>query len=111
MGGHSATTDTVADPSTKNSLYETSGAASVNMEDYWAASAASAAGVPFASVRAVLDVSSVALPRYVTGGTGGIARTLAGLVVHPARLPSMVRLARPGTHREEQTHPLPACCD
>lgn len=94
VSGASATVDTIAGSAAKTGLYESLGSATVNMEDYWAACAAQTAGVPFASLRAVLDCSSVELPRYLAMNTGGVGQTLAGVVAHPSRLPAMVRLAR-----------------
>ena len=89
----SATVPSVADREAKAQLYETTGAASVNMEDYWAASTARAAGVPFASLRAVLDNADLELPSDLTGSSGNVRHLLTGLIAHPGRLPVLLRLA------------------
>lgn len=86
----SATVDAVAGPAVKSAVREAMGAASVNMEDYWAADAARAAGVPFASVRAVLDAAGDDLPPWVSEN---VARTAGRVVAHPRRVPGLVRVA------------------
>ena len=94
VGGPSATIGAIADTNAKSVLHAETGAMSVNMEDYWAASAAAAHGIPFASVRAVLDTAEDELPAYL-GETGdGIIDVLRGLATHPGSLPGLVRLAR-----------------
>lgn len=91
--GPSATVDAIASPGVKSRLYRNSGAASVNMEDYWIARAARSAGVPFASVRAVLDTAGVELPDYLSEQPVRPGRMLGNLIVHPGRIPMMVRFA------------------
>ena len=94
VSGPSATIAAIADANAKSGLHAETGAVSVNMEDYWAASAAAAHGIPFASVRAVLDAAEDELPAYL-GETGdGIIDVLRGLAAHPGSLASVVRLAR-----------------
>ena len=90
----SATVDAIANRDAKSQLYRTIGSASVNMEDYWAARLAHSAGVPFASVRAVLDAADMELPDYLSGQPAKSGRMLSSLMVHPGRIPTMVRLAR-----------------
>ena len=89
----SATVDEILGVAEKRELYRQRGMDSVNMEDYWAARTAADAGLPFASVRAVLDASDQELPRYLTGETGNVAAAW-GLATHPRRAPAMWKLAR-----------------
>lgn len=90
----SATVDRIANPRVKAAARHDTGAASVNMEDYWAAGAAAAAGVPFAAVRAVLDTAVEELPAYLAGVGNAPARIVMGLAARPARAPGLLRLAR-----------------
>lgn len=90
----SATVSRVADASDKAELRRSNGVASVNMEDYWAAAAAESAGVPFASLRAVLDTADQSLPDYLASGDADPARVALNAVVRPGRLPSLLHLAR-----------------
>ena len=94
VAGPSATVAAVASASLKSELYESAGAVTVNMEDYWVAHTARAAGVPFASVRAVLDPARVELPGYVADSGGKAAPVALGLAGHPGRMLGLWRLAR-----------------
>ena len=94
VSGPSATVDAVAGPAAKSELRRSAGVASVNMEDYWAAETARALGIPFVSVRAVLDDATTELPRHLPEDPDNVTRTLAGLAVHPKRIPGVLRLAR-----------------
>ena len=91
--GPSATVDAIANRYLKSRLNRIAKAASVNMEDYWVARAACAVGVPFASVRAVLDTAGVELPDYLSAQPVRSSPMLRSLIVHPSRIPTMVRLA------------------
>ena len=93
VSGPSATVDMLAGVAQKAELYQSVGAASVNMEDYWAADAARAAGIPFASVRAVLDTAGESLPDWIPDNGDGAARTVGRLVSHPRRVPGLLRVA------------------
>jgi hypothetical protein len=64
------------------------------MEDYWAASAARSVEVPFASVRAVLDMAADALPDYLSSDGSNTIRLARGLATHPGRASTLFRLAR-----------------
>jgi nucleoside phosphorylase len=66
----------------------------VNMEDYWAASVAQEAGVPFISARAILDPAQQALPGYLPGIVGSRAKASLSLMAMPWRVPTLVGLAR-----------------
>lgn len=92
--GPSATVDAVAGAATKLAAREATGAASVNMEDYWAADVARAAGVPFVSIRVVLDTSEEDLPDWISENGESAVRTIGRLVSHPRRVPSLIRIAR-----------------
>ena len=94
VGGPSATIAAIADTNAKSVLRAETGAVSVNMEDYWAASAAAARGVPFASVRAVLDTAEDELPAYLVNAGDGILGALRGLATHPGSVPELIGLAR-----------------
>ncbi len=94
VGGPSASIAAIADTNAKAVLHAETGAVSVNMEDYWAASAAAAHGIPFASVRAVLDTAEDELPAYLGEMSDGIINVLRGFARHPGSFPSLVRLAR-----------------
>ncbi len=94
VGGPSITIAAIADANAKSALHAATGAMSVNMEDYWAASTASAYGIPFASVRAVLDTAQDDLPEYLINAGYGIFGVLRGLVTHPGSVPDLIRLAR-----------------
>ena len=84
----------VSTPQEKQALVQRYPAGTVNMEDYWVASAARDAGVPFLAVRSVLDKSTQRLPSYLLElppSRAGAALTLAS---RPWRvLPALV-LAR-----------------
>ena len=86
--------DLVTTPSDKRAIERRYAVGIVNMEDYWAASAAQEAGVPFISVRAILDPADQTLPDYLSGFAVSPNRALLGLVAGPWRLPTMVGLAR-----------------
>ena len=91
--GPSATVKDIAGTVAKSQLHAATGSASVNMEDYWAARAARHAGIPFASVRAVLDSAHTEIPGYLSSPPSSDGQILRGLILHPGRLPAMVRLA------------------
>ena len=90
----SATIDHVADAAEKATLRDSLGVASVNMEDYWAASAAARAGIPFVSLRAVLDTARESLPLFLSDGNKSSRRIVWDVVMKPARTAGTVRLAR-----------------
>ncbi len=90
----SATAPAVAGIAAKSSVYAALGAASVNMEDYWAARAARSVGIPFASVRVVLDTADEELPPWVSLYAGNPRRAAWSLVTHPGRVPMLLHLWR-----------------
>lgn len=64
----------------------------VDMEDYWVAEAAAAAGIPFLAVRAVVDTASQTLPAYIAGLAEHPGRAVGSVAVQPWRLPVLLRL-------------------
>ena len=93
VGGPSVTVAAAADPQRKSDLHAATGAVSVNMEDYWAAIAAAAHGIPFASIRAVLDTADDEIPAYLDNVGDGIIDVLRGVAGHPGSIPSLIKLA------------------
>lgn len=94
VGGPSMTVGAIAGAKTKSILHAATGAKSVNMEDYWAASIAADNGIPFASVRAVLDTAGDELPSYLGENGAGTFNVLRGVATHPGSVPGLARLAR-----------------
>ena len=92
--GPSASVEAVANSALRSDLYRSSGVASVNMEDYWAAETARAFGIPFVSVRAVLDHPATDLPAHLPSNPDSVISALANLAAHPEQLPATLRLAR-----------------
>lgn len=89
-----ATVSEVANPNAKLRLQKSFGADSVNMEDYWAAEVASAAGIPFASVRVILDTATEELPDYLLNTGDNPARAVFEAIARPNRVFQLIRLAR-----------------
>ena len=94
VSGPSATVDFVATATHKSELHRSSCIASVNMEDYWAAETARDFGVPFLSVRAVLDDAATELPARLPANPDSTISALANLARHPGQLPAMLHLVR-----------------
>lgn len=90
----SATVRAVAGIVAKSAVYASLDVASVNMEDYWAACAARSVGVPFASVRAVLDTADQEIPPWVSLYVRNARRAAWSLVTHPGRVPTLLQLRR-----------------
>ena len=86
--------DLVTSPNAKQAIERRYPVGIVNMEDYWAASVAQEAALPFISARAILDPAHQALPGYLPAMVGAPSRALLGLVVTPWRLPTLVGLSR-----------------
>ena len=83
----------------KDNLARTYNVHTVNMEDYWVGSAAAQAGVPFLSVRAVLDMACQELPPYVEELVWNKERrqglgVVLGSLARPARIPKLLSLAK-----------------
>ena len=90
----STTVPSVAGIAAKAAVRSDSGAASVNMEDYWAAYAARSGGIPFASVRAVLDTADQELPPWISHYAGNVLHVACGLIINPGRVPTLLHLWR-----------------
>ena len=69
-------------------------ASSVNMEDYRVAEAAQKTGVPFLSVRVVLDTANQQLPGYLPGLAKSPYKVLTNVLMMPWRIPTMLRLKK-----------------
>ncbi len=87
----------IASADDKKRLYETYGAAAVDMESHGAARAAGRAGVPFAAIRAIADPASRALPPAALNAVApdGSTRTLAVLGAcarDPGQFPQLLQL-------------------
>ena len=81
----------------KRSHGRQTGALVVTMEDYWLARECARRGVPFLSVRSVLDVAAQELPPFVAdlGDKGFLiqaARVALGLAAQPRHFPAVARL-------------------
>jgi len=93
FNGGSLTVDhLVAEPHERESLRTEYQVYSVNMEDYRAAEAAQNAGVPFLSVRVVLDTASQRLPGYLPGLARSRYKVVTKILLMPWRIPTMLRL-------------------
>ena len=66
--------------------------ASVNMEDHAVASACRDAGVPFLSVRVILDTAEQTLPGYLPGLARRRSALFTQVVLKPWRIPTLVKL-------------------
>ena len=83
----------------KGRLAITSTAWVANMEDYWIGKAVTQQGVPFLSVRAVLDTARQELPPFVAelgekGPLGQILHVAANLLAGPRNVPRVVNLSK-----------------
>lgn len=95
FNGGSLTVDhLVAKPHEREALRTEYQVYSVNMEDYRAAEAAQNAGVPFLSVRVVLDTASQRLPGYLPGLARSRYKVVTKILLMPWRIPAMLRLKR-----------------
>lgn len=88
-----------ATASDKRRLHATTGAAAIDLETGAVARVATAAGLPFAVVRAICDTAGEDLPPaalVALNGVGGIGvlRVLASLAAHPTQLPALLMLGR-----------------
>ena len=81
-------------PSTKRKFRRNFPIGVVNMEDYWIASAARIAGVPFLSVRTILDTANQSLPSYTLQMADSRTRAVLTSAALPWRIPALLRLGR-----------------
>lgn len=85
-------------PDAKASASAATGAAAVDMEGFWLARTAAAAGVPFVAVRAISDGAADVIPDYVAaaanaGLAGQLRRIAPGVARRPADAVALARLA------------------
>ena len=83
----------------KDELAQTYRVQVMDMEDYWVGLAATQAGVPFLSVRAVLDMAHQELPTYIEElllkkEQGQGLRVVLGSLARPVRIPKLLSLAK-----------------
>jgi adenosylhomocysteine nucleosidase len=89
----------IASVAAKAALFRESGAVAVDMESRAVAQVALKHDAPFIAVRVIVDAASDALPAAVSeaadaNGQLRLARLLARMLLAPAELPSLLRLAR-----------------
>ena len=90
---HSLTVDhLIAEGWEREQLRHKYGVGSVNMEDHAVAAAAAAAGVPFLSVRVVLDTAEQRLPGYLPKFSRGPNALFTEVLARPWRIPTLLRL-------------------
>ena len=90
----------------KARLFQETGALAANMEDYWICNVAQESGVPFLSVRSVLDTARQGLPPFVAelGEKGRMAQTaivIAGCVGGPWHIPGILKLSKQVRYAQE----------
>jgi adenosylhomocysteine nucleosidase len=91
--------EAVTDPSDKTRLFETTGAAAVDMESHIAADLAAKHSLPFAVLRVVADPATRHVPHSAMQGmrpdgrTDGLA-VLRSLMRRPSEIADMIRIAR-----------------
>ncbi len=91
--GNSLTVDhLICEEWERRQLREKYGTDSVNMEDHAVASAAKAVGVPFLSVRVVLDTAEQKLPGYLPKLSKGRGAVISEVLVRPWRIPVLRKL-------------------
>jgi nucleoside phosphorylase len=93
-GGSLTVDHLVAEPQEREQLRTQYQVSSVNMEDYRAAEAAQNAGIPFLSIRVVLDTSSQKLPGYLPGLAKSPYKILTNVLLQPWRIPTMLSLKK-----------------
>ena len=91
-GGSLTVNHLVAEGWERQQLREKYGVASVNMEDHGVASACRDAGVPFASVRVILDTAEQTLPGYLPGLSRGRNAVITEILMRPWRIPTLLKL-------------------
>jgi adenosylhomocysteine nucleosidase len=85
-------------PADKSAAFRDTGAAAVDMESAAVAAIAAHHNLPFIAVRVIVDTAADALPRAVVNasraGRVQIGRLIAGLILAPGEIASLVRLAQ-----------------
>ena len=82
----------VVEGAERRELREKYDVGSVNMEDHAVASAATQAGVPFLSVRVVLDTAEQSIPGFLPGLSRKPNAVLTEIVLKPWRIPTLWKL-------------------
>ena len=82
-------------PEEKNDLALSYHAQAVNMEDYWICSIAAQSGVPFLSVRAIVDTANQQIPEYVEDlmwqrERRHVIHNLCSFLSKPVRIPQLL---------------------
>ena len=93
-GGALTVDHMVSEVEEREAIREQYQASSVNMEDYRVAEAAQNAGVPFISVRVVLDTANQKLPDYLPGLAKSPYKVLTNVLLMPWRIPTILRLKK-----------------
>ena len=92
--------------SEKDELARTYNCHAVNMEDYWVGFAAIQAGIPFLSVRAILDMTHQELPAFIEElvwdrkRRQGL-RVILSSLARPTRIPKLMSLAKQSRKAQE----------
>jgi adenosylhomocysteine nucleosidase len=85
-------------PADKSAAFRDTGAAAVDMESAAVAAIAAHHNLPFIAVRVIVDTAADALPQAVVdasrAGRVQIGRLIAGLILAPGEIASVVRLAQ-----------------
>ena len=76
----------------REQLREKYGAGNVNMEDYAVAASCRDAGVPFLSVRVILDTAEQSLPGFLPGLSRNRNAVFTQVFMRPWRIPTLLRL-------------------
>ena len=76
----------------REQLRQQYGVASVNMEDHAVATAVGNSGVPFLSVRVVLDTAEQQLPGFLPGLSKGRNAVITEVLIRPWRIPVLLKL-------------------
>jgi adenosylhomocysteine nucleosidase len=92
------TTRAIDTPADKAAAFRDTGAAAVDMESSAVAEVAARHNLPFIAVRVIVDTAADRLPRAVVNasrsGSVQISRLIAGLVLAPADVAGLIRLAQ-----------------
>ncbi|MCH8316486.1 MAG: hypothetical protein IIA64_10975 [Planctomycetes bacterium] len=83
----------VTTPEAKKAVARTYPVGIVEMEDYWVASVARDAGVPFLSARVVLDAADQTVPPYLMSLSHSRVKAYLMSAAMPWRIPTLIRLA------------------
>ena len=90
--------DVVSNPDSKRQIGCATGALAVDMESFWVGLACRERGVPFLTVRSIVDVMEHPIPPWVSRFPSGVrGRTLLREIphlMHPRSILALVRLAR-----------------